>query len=63
MNWSMGLGRWLAGLFRRDTRTPPRDDQDDGVGVLVPAGPRPLRGGAHAQPPRPEKEGRDTPRR
>lgn len=28
-----------------------RDDSDDGVGVPVPTGPRPLRGGAHAKPP------------
>ncbi|MBB6016411.1 hypothetical protein ACFP9V_08900 [Deinococcus radiopugnans] len=61
----MNLRRWLAGVFRRDTRgpIPPRDDQDDGIGVLVPAGPRPLRGGAHAKPPVPEKERQDRPRR
>ncbi|MFK7603396.1 hypothetical protein ACI3L1_14415 [Deinococcus sp. SM5_A1] len=61
--WGMNLLRWLAGMFRRDTRNSPRDDQDDGVGVLVPAGPRPLRDGAHARPPVPETEGRDTLRR
>ncbi|GGL91735.1 hypothetical protein GCM10010840_32290 [Deinococcus aerolatus] len=54
----MTLRRWLVGVFRRDTRPlpPPRDGQDDGTGVLVPAGPRPLRGGAHARPPVPDTE-------
>ncbi|CAM3636668.1 hypothetical protein DEFR109230_06305 [Deinococcus frigens] len=61
----MNLYRWLSGVFRRDTQrpTPPRDDQDDGMGVLVPAGPRPLRGGAHAKPPMPQPERQDAPRR
>ncbi|MBB5365587.1 hypothetical protein [Deinococcus humi] len=61
----MNLRRWLSGVFRRDLsrQTPPRDDQDDGLGVLVPAGPRPLRGGAHAQPPKPQEDRRDLPRR
>lgn len=33
-----------------------RDEGEDGLGVPVPVGPRPRRGGAQAQPPREEEE-------
>lgn len=59
----MNLNRFLSGLTRqvkgeRATAPPPqrRDDQDDGIGVPVPAGPRPIRGGAQAKPPALEDE-------
>ncbi|WP_309571797.1 hypothetical protein [Deinococcus sp.] len=58
------LRRLNAWLLRRadrrlNTSTPRRDggdDHDDGVGVLVPAGPRPWQGGAQARPPEPVKD-------
>ncbi|MDV6374613.1 hypothetical protein [Deinococcus arenicola] len=40
-----------------------KDRWDDGTGVLVPAGPRPLRDGAHAQPPELERERQHAQRR
>lgn len=63
----MNLNRFLSGLTRRikgEQATSPqlhrRDDQDDGIGVPVPAGPRPIRGGAHAKLPAVQDEELDA---
>lgn len=44
--------RWLFVPRTSGVRTR-RDEHDDGVGVLVPAGPKPRKGGAEAKPPAP----------
>lgn len=48
----------LGGLKREEPRprSPRRDEGEDGLGVPVPVGPRPRRGGAQAQPPKEEEE-------
>lgn len=49
-----GIEAQVQQLFRRRlfvSRRPPGDDWDDGIGVPVPTGPRPRRGGAQAKPP------------
>ena len=47
------LFEWLFVPRTSSRVTRPGDDHDDGVGVLVPAGPKPRKGGAHAKPPPP----------
>lgn len=61
----MNFNRFLSGLSRRikgeQAASPQRrDDADDGIGVPVPAGPRPIRGGAHAKLPALEDEELDA---
>lgn len=47
--------RWVGDLGTPKAKpSKRRDDEDEGLGVLVPAGPRPRKGGAEASiPPKP----------
>jgi len=53
----LGRGRIIAEQPIRMivSRTDEGDEEEEGPGVPVPVGPRPRRGGAGAQPPRPEE--------
>ncbi|GAA5532339.1 hypothetical protein Dalu01_00728 [Deinococcus aluminii] len=54
--WFWRWLEWLGGLgppprTGNSARRPEDDDEDEGLGVPVPVGPHPRRGGAQARPP------------